>query len=167
MVSIPGGYRVEYSADACLGSVINHHQQPRKMREITYSWLEDTSWLLPLGATVNALPHCSGGKHKRQLFPSGEGACWSVCCTTTKAEFFWTLYNLSLSLWLFSTLFLSFSRVGLQLSFLAPYNFYPHLIYYSLPLLTLSTPLPLSACLQAREQGLESWCAQFEQDRRR
>lgn len=55
---------------ACLRSVINHHQQPHKMRRITNGWLEDTSWLLPLGATVNALPHCSGGNTKGGCSPA-------------------------------------------------------------------------------------------------
>lgn len=67
--SSPGGWGVRAECSACLRSVINHHQQPHKMREITNGWLEDTSRLLPLGATVNALPHCSGGNTKGGCSP--------------------------------------------------------------------------------------------------
>lgn len=85
---------------ASLRSVIHHRQQPHKMREIIKGWLEDTSWRLPLGKTINAPPPLQWrGRNKRRLFPSGEGAYWSARRTTTKtASSGFTLYNLFLPL---------------------------------------------------------------------
>lgn len=148
MVSIPGVW-CWAGCSARPRSVINHPRQPRQMREITNGWLEDTSWLLPSGATVNALPHCSEGKHKRRLFPSDES---ERADQYAALYYYWSssgFYNYSLSLSLSPSLFLSSFRAGL--SFPVPHNFYPHLICYPLP--PPHSPLPLLALLVCGEES--------------
>lgn len=116
------------------------------MRGITNGWLEHTSWLLPSGATVNALPPpLQPGEHKR----SGEGACWSARCSTTTAEIAWILHCIiSLSLSPLHHLPLPFQGWATALFSIVPYNFLPtpHLLPSPSSLLSALPCLSLLVC---------------------
>lgn len=139
---------------ASLRSVINHRQQPHKTREIIKGWLEDTSWLLPLGKTINAPPHCSGGREtKGGCSPAVKELTDLHVALLLKLHLLVLHCIISFFLCLSPTLFLSISRAGPLLSFPVPHNFYPHLICYPLPPpYTLLSPASL-ALLVCRQES--------------
>lgn len=139
---------------ASLRSVIHHRQQPHKMREIIKGWLEDTSWRLPLGKTINAPPHCSGGgETKGGCSPAVKELTDLHVALLLKLHLLVLHCIISFFLCLSPTLFLSISRAGPLLSFPVPHNF-THTSFATLSLLlTLSSPLPLLVCLSAGKRA--------------
>lgn len=108
----------------------------------------------PLGRDGKCTPPLQPGEHKRRLFPSGEGACWSARCSTTTAELVWILHciiSLALALSLPHHLPLHFQGWATAL-FSSPLQFLPtpHLLPSPSSLLSA---LPCSSLLVCRQES--------------